>query len=171
MVQSMGSQRVRHDWATELTEFTLIHGPNIPDSYAILFFTASDFASITSHIHNWVLFLLWLSLFILSWAISLLFSSSILDTYRPGEFIFQCHISLPFHTVHGVLRARILKWFASPFSSGPHFVRILHHDPSILDGPTGHGSEFHWVRQGYVQCDPFDYFLWLWFSFYLPPEG
>ena len=27
---------------------------------------------------------------------------------------------LPFHTVHGVLRARILKWFAIPFSSGPH---------------------------------------------------
>ena len=25
---------------------------------------------------------------------------------------------LPFHTVHGVLKARILKWFAIPFSSG-----------------------------------------------------
>ena len=30
---------------------------------------------------------------------------------------------LPFHTVHGVLKAIILKWFAIPFSSGPHFVR------------------------------------------------
>ena len=30
-------------------------------------------------------------------------------TYRPGEFIFQCHIFFPFHTVHGVLKARILK--------------------------------------------------------------
>ena len=29
---------------------------------------------------------------------------------------------LSFHTVHGVLKARILKWFAIPFSSGPHFV-------------------------------------------------
>jgi len=29
---------------------------------------------------------------------------------------------LPFHTVHGVLKARILKWFAIPFSSGPHSV-------------------------------------------------
>ena len=37
---------------------SLIHGPNIPGSYAILLFTASDLASITSHIHNWVLFLL-----------------------------------------------------------------------------------------------------------------
>ena len=32
-------------------QFSLIHGPNIPGSYAILLFTASDFTSITSHIH------------------------------------------------------------------------------------------------------------------------
>ena len=32
------------------------------------------------------------------------------------------HIIMPFHTVHGVLKARILKWFAIPFSSGPHSV-------------------------------------------------
>ena len=30
-------------------------------------------------------------------------------TYQPWEFIFQCHIFFPFHTVHGVLKARILK--------------------------------------------------------------
>ena len=35
------------------SQFALIHGPNIPGSYATLFFTASDFTSITSHIHNW----------------------------------------------------------------------------------------------------------------------
>ena len=46
------------------------------------------------------------------------------------EFIFQCHIFLPFHTVHGVLKARILKWFAISFSSWPCFVRTLHHDLS-----------------------------------------
>ena len=85
------------------------------------------------------LFLLWLSLFTPSGAISPLFSSSILGTYGPGGFIFQCHIFLPFHTVHEVLKARMLKWFAIPFSSGPHFVRTLHHDPSILGGPTWHG--------------------------------
>ena len=39
-------------------QFALIHGPNIPGSYAIFLFTASDLASITSHIHNWVLSLL-----------------------------------------------------------------------------------------------------------------
>ena len=36
---------------------------------------------------------------------------------RPGEYIIQCPIFLPFYTVHGVLKARILKWFAIPFSS------------------------------------------------------
>ena len=41
--------------------------------------------------------------------------------------------------VHGVLKARILKWFAIPFSSGPHSVRPLHHDLSVLGGPTRHG--------------------------------
>ena len=43
------------------------------------------------------------------------------------------------HTVRGVLEARILKWFAIPFSSGPRFVRTLHHNPSILGDPTQHG--------------------------------
>ena len=105
----------------------------------MLLFTASDLASITSHIHNLVLFLFWLHPFILSGAISPLISSSILGTYQPGEFLFQYPIILPFHTVHGVLQARILKWFAITFSSGPHSVRSLHHDPPVLGGPTWHG--------------------------------
>jgi len=32
--------------------FTLIHGPNIAGSYAVLFFTASDFTFTTVHIHK-----------------------------------------------------------------------------------------------------------------------
>ena len=92
VLQIMGLQRVRQDWATELNwtdwssihpfqsilvywflkcwhsllpspvwplPFALIHGPNIPGSYATLLFIASDFTSITSHIQNWVLFLLY----------------------------------------------------------------------------------------------------------------
>ena len=121
-------------------QFALFHVPNVPGSYAILLFTASNFTSITNHIHNWVLFLLWLHLFSLSGFISPLFNSSILGTYWPGKFIFQCYIFLPFHSVHGVLKARILKWFAVPFSSGPRFVRTLHYEPSVLGGPTWHGS-------------------------------
>ena len=83
-------------------------------------FPASNFTFTTRHIQNWVWFLLWWSLFIraLSGTISncpLLFTSSILDIYQPGGLIFQCLLFLPFHTV-GFLDARILKWFATPFS-------------------------------------------------------
>ena len=126
----------------------------IPMQYLV--FTASEFTSITSHIHNWALFSLWLCLFILSGVISSLFSRSILGTYWPGEFLFQYPIILPFHTVHGVLKARILKWFAIPFSGGPRIVRTLHHDPFILGGPTWHDSQFHLARQGCGPCDQFD---------------
>ena len=52
------------------TSTLLIHGPNIPGSYAVLLFTALDLDSITSHIHNWVLFLLSLHPFFLSGVIS-----------------------------------------------------------------------------------------------------
>ena len=105
-------------------QFALIHGPNIPVSYAIFFFTASDFTSITSPIPNWVLFLCWLRLFILSGVISPLISSSILGTYQLGSSSFNVTSFFPFYTVHGVLKARLLKWLAIPFSSGPCFVSI-----------------------------------------------
>ena len=98
-------------------------------------FTALDVASITSHIHSWVLFSLWLHPFILSEIISPLISSSILGTYQTGEFLFQYPIILPVHTVHGVLNARILKCFATLFSSEPHSISI----PSLC--PTSHVAE------------------------------
>ena len=100
---------------------------------------------------------LWLCLFILSGIISPLFSSGILGIYWPGSSSFSV-ISLLFPTVHGVLKARILKWFAIPFSTGPHFVRTLHHDLSILGGPTWHVLQFPWVRQGCGSYDQFDSF-------------
>ena len=131
-------------------QFALIHGPNVPSSFAILLFTF-----IISHIHNWVLLLFWLHLFILSGGISPLFSSSIC---WPGEFIFQFPIFLPFHTAYGVYKAKIVKWFAIPFSSGPCLARIFHHDQSVLDDPTRHSSWFPWIRQGCGPCDQFDKF-------------
>ena len=67
------------------------------------------FNSDDHYIYNRLSFLLWLSPFILSGVISLLFSSSTLGTYPSGEFIFQCYIFLLFHTVNGVLKVRILK--------------------------------------------------------------
>ena len=64
-----------------------------------------NFTFTTRYIHNWVSFQLWPSLFIISGSISLL--SSILYTFWPGGLIFQCHIFLSFHTVHGALLAGI----------------------------------------------------------------
>ena len=95
-------------------QFALIHRCNIPCFYAIFFFIALDFTSITSHIHNWILFFVLVPSLHSFWSYSPLISSSTLDTYQPWEFIFQCLNCLPFHTVHGILMARILTWFAFP---------------------------------------------------------
>ena len=101
--------------------------PNIPGSYAILFFTASDFTFTTRHICN-PAFPLWPSCFILSGAISnypLLFISSLFNTFWPEGLIFQCHVFLPFHNTYGVLAARILEEIPISSFSGPCFARIL----------------------------------------------
>ena len=70
-----------------------------------------------------------------------LISSSILGTYQPAEFIFQCSIFLPFHTVHGVLKARTQKWFAISFSSGPHFVSSIKSAKTRLGADCGSDHE------------------------------
>ena len=90
-------------------------------------------------------FLLWLHPFILSGVISPLISSSILGNYQPGEFIFQCPILLPFHTVHGVLKARILKWFAIPFSRGSSRPR----NKSRVSFIAGDGSKIRCCKKQY----------------------
>ena len=74
-------------------QFALIHGLNIPGSYAILFLTASNFTFTTSHIHNWALFPLWLSLFIPSGVICPLLSCSIMGHLLTFE-VHQCHVFL-----------------------------------------------------------------------------
>ena len=146
------------------------HGPNIPGSYEILLFTASDFTSITSHIHKWVLLLLWLCLFLLSGVISPLISSSILGTYRPEEFIFQCPIFLPFHTVHGVLKARIMKWFAIPFSSGHVLSELSTMTCSSWVALYGMAHSLTELHKAVVHVIRLVSFLWLWFSVCLPSD-
>ena len=104
--------------------------------------------TITSHIHNWALFSLWLCLFILSGAISLLFSSSTLGTYWPGEFIFQCHTFLPFHTVHGFSRQE--------YWSGLPFLSLVGHFLSELSAMT-HLSwvALHGMAHSFIELDEF----------------
>ena len=124
-------------------------GPSIQGFYEILFFTATDFTFTTTHMHNWVSFLLWPSCSILSGAVSNcppLFPSSILDTFWPGGLIFQCHIFLPFHTVHGLLNVEY--WSELPFP--PPVDHICQNSPLWrvhLGGPAQHSSWFHWVTQ------------------------
>ena len=47
-----------------------------------------------------------------------------------------------FSYCYGVLKARILKWFAIPFSSGTRFFRTLHHDPSVFVALHGMAHSF-----------------------------
>ena len=53
-------------------------------------------------------------------------------------------------TVHGVLKTRLRKWFVIPFSSVPRFVRTLHHDLSVLGGPTQHSSYFSELHKAVI---------------------
>ena len=126
-------------------QFALIHGPDIPGSYAVLLFTELDLASINHQSHPQLGIAFALAPSLLSGVIFPLISSSILGAYQPGEFLFQYPIILPFHNVHGVLKARILKWFAIPFSSGPHSVRLLHHDQPSWVAP--------WAWLGFIELD------------------
>ena len=141
LIHQEGSQNENHNhssWSSELNSSIPIHFSSlIPKRLmlilAIPYLTTSNlpwFTDLTFQVR------LWLSLFILSGAISPLFSSSLLYTYQSGGFIFQCLIFLSFHTIHGVCKARTLKWFAIPFSNGPHFVKTFYHDSSVLGGPT-----------------------------------
>ena len=151
-------------------QFALIDGPDIPGFYSILLFTASGLASITSHIHNWVLCLLWLHPFILSGVISPPISSSILGTYRPGEFPFQYPFLLPFHTVQGFSRQEHWRGLPSPSPvdvlsglstmSRPSWVALSGVAPSFIELDK---AVVHVIR---LVC-----FLWLWFSVCLPSDG
>ena len=112
----------------------------------MLFFIASDFTSITSHIHNWVLFLLWLHLFILSGVISPLFSNSILGTYGPREFFFQCHTFFLFILFMGFSRQEY--WSGLPF---PPPVDHVLSELSTMTHPSW--VALHSIAHSYIELD------------------
>ena len=140
----------------------------VPMQYCSLKYQTLLLSPVTS---TTVLFLLWLHHFLLSAVISPLISSSILGTYQPEEFIFQCPILSPFHTIHGVLKVRMLKWLVTPFSSGPCFFRILHHDPTSWVALHGMAHSFIELDKNVVHVIRLVSFLWLWFSIFLPSDG
>ena len=114
------------------------------------------------------LFLLWLHPFILSEVSSPLISCSILSTYWPGEFIFQCPIFLSFHTVHGLLKARILKWFAFlQWTTLSELSTITCPSWVALQGMT---HSFIELDKAVVHVISLVSFLWLWFSLCLASD-
>ena len=87
------------------------------------------------HCHNRESVLLWPSRFTLSGAVGStppLLPRSIWTPPNLGDTSFSCHTIVSFYTVHQVLSASILGWFAISSSSGSHFLRTLRCDPSIL---------------------------------------
>ena len=111
----------------------------------------------------------WTSLFLLG---LFLCSSPVACLAPPGlESSSFSAISLTFHTIHGILKARIPKWFAIPFSSALHFVRTLCHDPPVLVSLYGMAHSFLEIHRAVIYVISLVGFLWLWFSFCLPSDG
>ena len=133
-LQSMGSQRVEHNWATNtfipihfssliprMSVFTLaiscLTTSHLPWFMDLIFQVPMPYCSLqhwtwlspletstSEHLFHFGLAEMGQSPFILSGAVSscpLLFPGRTLDTFWPGGLIFQCHIFLFSHTVHG----------------------------------------------------------------------
>ena len=106
---------------------------------AILLFTASDLASITSHIHSWVLFLLWVHPFILSRVISplilLTWGVHLLVSYL---FAFSCCSWGSQGKNNEVICHSLLQWIT--------FCQTFPPRPAHLGWPKNGMAQFHWVR-------------------------
>ena len=115
-----------------------------------------------------MLFLLWLHPFILSRFISPLISSSILGTYRSGEFIFQFPIFSPCYTVHGALKAKILKWVCHSLLQCTTFCQSFPPWPIHLEWPDMAWLSFIELDKAVVHVVRLASCLWLWFQSVCP---
>ena len=157
-----------HQQHTNCELHALIYEPNIPGFCANLLFTASDFTSITSHIHNWV-FLLWFHVFILSGVISPLISSSILGTTDLGSSSFSVLSFCLFILCTGFSRQEY--WSGLPFPSPVDHILSLW--PVCLVWPYTTYSMAHSfieLDKAVVNVINLINFLWLWFSLCLPSD-
>ena len=100
VLQSMGSQRVRHDWVIKLKlDKSQAQRNNGPSELAVC----------------WQYWDMWLSPYVCVCARSLQSCPTLGDP-------LDC--SLPGSSVHEILQARILEWVAMPFSRGSSWCRI-----------------------------------------------
>ena len=127
-------------------QFTLIHGCNIPGSYAILFFIALDFTFTTRHIHNIHHFcFVSATPFFLELSVIALRSSPVaywtpfdLGSSSSGVISFCFFIQFM-----GFSQQEYWSGLPFPPPADHGFVRTLHCHLSILGGPAQHGSWFH----------------------------
>ena len=77
---------------------------------------------------------------------------------------FSCHTFILF-------MARMLKWFAIPFSSGPHFIRTLHMTCPSWVALYRIVYSFTELDKAVVHVIRLVSFQWLWFSVCLPSDG
>ena len=153
-------------WAAVHGAAKRIHVPNTLGSYEILLFTASVFTSITSHIHNWALFLLCLCLFILLelfphsssvayWASTKLASSSLSVIYFCLFILFM-----------GFSRQEYWSGLPSP-SPVDHVLSelstMIRLSWVVLHGMT---HSFIELDDAVAHVISLICFMWLWFSFY-----
>ena len=75
-----------------------------------ILFSPPDTSTTECHFYFGPAFSFFLELFLCSSQVAYWTSTNL------GGLIFPCHIFLSFHTVRGVLEARILRWFAIAFS-------------------------------------------------------
>ena len=130
-MQSMGSQRVRHDLVTEQQQMDLTF--HVPMHLTIP--SPPDISTAECHFCFGPASSFFLELLI----IALCFSPVAYWTPPLGG-LSTSDISFCLHNVHGVLMARILELVAISSSCGPCFFRTLHYDPPILGGPAWHSS-------------------------------
>ena len=148
---------------SNLPWFTLIHRPNIPGPYAIVLFTALDLASITLHIHNWVLLLIWFHLFIFSVIISPKTSSSMLGTTDLGSSSFSVLPFCIFILFMGFSRQEY--WSGLPFPSPVDHILSELSTMTHLSWVALHSMvhSFNELEKAVVHMIRLVSFLWLWF--------
>ena len=145
-------------------QFTLIHESNIPGSYAVLLFTALDFTSITSLIHNWVFFCFGS---VSSFVLELFLHSSSVAFWGPtdlGSSSFSVLYFCLFILFMGFLRQEY--WSGLPFPSPVDHVlsELSTMTRPFWVAPHGMAHSFIELDKAVVHVIRLVCFLWLCFS-------
>ena len=95
-------------------------------------------------------------------------SSSLLGTYRPGEFIFQCRIFLPFHNCSWGSQGKITEVVCHSLLQWTTFCQTSPPWPSRLGWPHRAWLTFIELDKAVANVIRLTSFLWLWFQCVCP---